>query len=178
MLIDGTETAWRKVPDYQGGFLLDGGIHQVAALRVLLGEEAQPASLAGYSALLQKHLPPVDTVTSVWQTKTGIAGTFHMSFGSTYSKKEITIIGENGSVSIIDDNVVVRKVDGESTEKAFVWEGYGVKPEIAAWAKGIEAGKPDPRQSPEQGLADLEILEKMLRSGEEGGKPQPLSFQI
>lgn len=158
--------------------MLDGGIHQVAALRVLLGEEAQPASLTGYSALLQKHLPPVDTVTSVWQLKTGVAGTFHMSFGSTYSKKETTIVGEKGSVSIIGDNVVVRKVDGESTEKAFDWKDYGVKPEIAAWAASIEAGKADPRQSPEQALADLEILEKMLRSGEEGGKSQTLSFQI
>ena len=173
-----TETAWRKVPEYQGGFLLDGGIHQVAALRLLLGPEALPTSLTCYSALLQKHLPPVDTVTSIWQTKTGIAGTFNLSFGTTYPKKEITIIGTTGSVSIIGDNVVVRTAGGESTEKAFEWKDYGVKPEIAAWAAGIAAGKADPKQSPEQALADLEILEKLLRSGEEGGKVQTLSYQI
>ena len=157
---------------------MDGGVHQIAALRVLLGTEAAPAALTGYSALLQKHLPPVDTVTSVWQTKSGISGTFHMSFGSAHSKRDTTIIGEKGSVSIVGDNVVVRDADGKSTEKAFDWKDCGVTSEIAAWAAGIDAGKPDPLQSPEQALADLEILEKMLRSGEEGGKPQPLGFQI
>ena len=31
-------TEWRTVPQYQGGFLLDGGVHAVAALRVVLGD--------------------------------------------------------------------------------------------------------------------------------------------
>lgn len=33
-------TEWRNVPDYQGGFLLDGGVHPVAMLRVALGDLA------------------------------------------------------------------------------------------------------------------------------------------
>lgn len=33
------ETAWRKVPDYQGGFLLDGGVHYTDMLRYISGEE-------------------------------------------------------------------------------------------------------------------------------------------
>lgn len=33
-------TEWRTVPDYQGGFLLDGGVHFAAALRVALGDLA------------------------------------------------------------------------------------------------------------------------------------------
>ena len=31
-------TEWRAVPQYQGGFLMDGGVHSVAALRVVLGD--------------------------------------------------------------------------------------------------------------------------------------------
>lgn len=31
-------TEWRNVPQYQGGFLMDGGVHSVAALRVVLGD--------------------------------------------------------------------------------------------------------------------------------------------
>lgn len=147
-------------------------------MRVLLGKEELPTSLSAYSSLLQKHLPPVDTLSSVWQTKSGISGTFAMSFGSTYSTKNITVIGDKGSVSIAGDNVIVRDADGEYTERAFDWGSYGVKNEIKAWAAALEAGKPDPRQSPEQGLADLEILEKMLRSGEQGGKVQELSLQV
>ncbi|KAG9098916.1 hypothetical protein FRC06_005838, partial [Ceratobasidium sp. 370] len=29
-------TAWRTVPEYQGGFVLDGGVHHAAALRLIL----------------------------------------------------------------------------------------------------------------------------------------------
>lgn len=31
-------TEWRNVPDYQGGFLLDGCVHAAAALRVVAGD--------------------------------------------------------------------------------------------------------------------------------------------
>lgn len=165
------------MPEYQGGFLLDGGIHQIAVLRLLLGTDAQPATLSAYSSLLQKHLPPHDTITSIWQTKDGISGTFAISFGSTYAARDTTIIAEKGSVSIVSDKVIVRKFDGETTEKAVTWGDFGVKNEVAAWAASLEAGKPDPKQSPGEALADLELLEKMLQSGEEGGKVQNLTLQ-
>lgn len=32
-------TEWRNIPDYQGGFLLDGGVHFAAAIRCILGEQ-------------------------------------------------------------------------------------------------------------------------------------------
>jgi predicted dehydrogenase len=50
--------------------------------------------------------------------------------------------------------------------------------EVAAWAESIADGTPNPAQSPEQALADLEILEKMLKSGEGAGKAQSLEYQI
>jgi predicted dehydrogenase len=34
-------TTWRQTPAYQGGFVLDGGVHDVALLRMILGEVAQ-----------------------------------------------------------------------------------------------------------------------------------------
>ncbi|KUJ11872.1 NAD(P)-binding protein [Mollisia scopiformis] len=177
------ETPWRKKPEYQGGFLLDGGVHFVAGTRKLLGSDYCTA-LTAYSTLLQEHLPPVDTVNSVWQTKSGISGTFSVSFGTTLSGGEYTVACEKGSVTIIRDRVIVRQgeeSEGKSSEINFADNlhnaGSGVKPEVQAWAEGIEAGKPNPNQSPEQALGDLEILEKMLKSGEANGQPQTLKYQ-
>jgi len=177
------ETPWRKKPEYQGGFLLDGGVHFVAGTRALLGDDYATA-LTAYSTLLQEHLPPVDTVNSVWQTKSGISGTFSVSFGTTLSGGEYTIACEKGSVTIIQDRVIVRQgeeSEGKSTEVNFADNlhnaGSGVKPEVQAWAESIEAGRPNPKQAPEQALADLEILEKMLKSGEANGQPQTLKYQ-
>ncbi|KAJ8067349.1 hypothetical protein OCU04_004702 [Sclerotinia nivalis] len=175
------ETEWRKKPDYQGGFLLDGGVHFTAAGRLLLGGAARPTAVVAFSTLLREHLPPVDTINSVWLTKSGVSGTFSVSFGTTLSGPEYTVACEDGSVTVIRSKVIVRK--GEESEKnftevEFTAEGSGVKQEVAAWAQSIVDKKPDTRQSPEEALADLEILEKLLRSGEEQGKSQNLHFQI
>jgi len=45
-----------------------------------------------------------------------------------------------------------------------------VKAEVKAWATGLQVGKLDKSQTPQEGLADLVLLEAMFRSGEEGGK--------
>ncbi|KAB8295170.1 hypothetical protein EYC80_007099 [Monilinia laxa] len=175
------ETEWRKKPSYQGGFLLDGGVHFTAAGRLLLGEDAKPTTVVAFSTLLREHLPPVDTINSIWLTKSGISGTFSVSFGTTLSGPECTIACEHGSVTIIRSKVIVRKGEEKernSTEVEFTEEGSGVKQEVAAWAQSIMDEKPNPRQSPQEALADLEILEKLLRSGEEQGSSQSLQFQI
>jgi predicted dehydrogenase len=177
----GVETPWRKKPEYQGGFLLDGGVHFVAGTRLLLGEEAKPSALSAYTTLLQEHLPPVDTVDSIWQTKSGVSGTFSVSFGTTLSGSEYTVACEKGSVTIVRSKVTVREgeeKDGKVTEKDFPEEGSGVKAEVKAWAESIVAGKSNPGQSPEQALADLELLEKMLKSGEAKGKAESLEYQV
>lgn len=175
------ETAWRKTPEYQGGFLLDGGVHFVAATRYLLGEEAKPISLTAYTTLLQSHLPPVDTVNSIWLTSSGISGTFSASFGTTLSGAEYVIACEKGSVTVGRNTVTVIKGlerNGERTTVDFPDEEGGVKQEVKGWGEALVAGKPDPRQSPEEALADLEILELMLKSGEAQGQVQTLKYQV
>lgn len=105
-----------------------------------------------------------------------------MSFGSTYSAKDISISSEKGSVSIANDKIVVRKFENGKQEVVkeidVQWKDWGVTNEVQAWARSIEEGKPDEKQSPEQALADLELLEKMLVSGDNGGAVQSLSLQI
>jgi hypothetical protein len=120
-------------------------------------------------------------VNAIWLTKTGISGTFSMSFGMPLNTVACTFACENGSVMVISGKVTVRQGEqdeGKTTVKEFKNEGFGVKQEVAAWAGSLVQGKNDPRQTPEQALADLEILEKMLKSGERHGKPESLQFQI
>ncbi|KAJ5041157.1 uncharacterized protein L3040_005708 [Drepanopeziza brunnea f. sp. 'multigermtubi'] len=174
------ETAWRKRPDHQGGFLLDGGVHFVAGIRLLLGNNAKPTALSAFTHLLQEHLAPVDTVDSIWQTKSGVTGTFSACFGTTLSGSEYTVACENGSVTVIvREKVIVRlgeECDKNFKEEWFKEEGSGVKQEVKAWAQSLVDRKPLPAQSPEEALIDLEILEKMLRSGEQNGQLQALKY--
>ena len=77
-----------------------------------------------------------------------------------------------GVVSVSGGKVTI----GDKTEE-IKNEGSGVTPEVRAWGEALAAGKVNERQSPEEALADLEIIEASLRSGEQGGKPIALECQ-
>ncbi|KAF3930742.1 hypothetical protein ABW19_dt0210189 [Dactylella cylindrospora] len=168
---DYIETAWRKIPQYQGGFCLDGGVHFTAGLRKLVGAD-QISQLASFTNLAHPHLLPIDTITSTIKLKSGACGTFALSFGSTSHKQfEWLIVCEGGSVKVGEGGkVTVKKVGEEEVVKEFGWNS-GVKGEVKAFAEAVARSKGNEIQSPELAVGDLEMIEKMLKSGEEGGKP-------
>lgn len=168
------ETSWRKTPDYQGGFLLDGGIHFVAATRLFLGAANKVERVSAFTVQLQPHLPPVDTLNAVWKLSNGASGTFTVSMGTTFTGSGYSVACEKGTVTVMSNRVTIARTqdDGPHEEiKEFLDEGMGVKQEVAAWARDIVQGQRDPRFSPEEALIDLKILEAMLRSGEHDGNP-------
>lgn len=67
-IIDGTAwhaTTWRTIPQYQGGFILDGGVHWAAMLRTVLPEADRPASVIAVKSLHRSHILPHDTVSGI-----------------------------------------------------------------------------------------------------------------
>lgn len=168
-------TEWRKSPTHPYGFILDGGVHWIASARLLLGDDT-PQSVIAYSSLAQDYLPPVDTVSGVIKTKSGAIGTFNASCGTTLSSNEYSVACENGSVTIEGDKGWIRYKDGRKEERELEFVG-GVKEEVAAWAEALTSGKPNPLQTPEEALKDLELLEAMLKSGDANGAPQVLKHQ-
>jgi predicted dehydrogenase len=160
------------VPTHQGGFLLDGGVHFLAGIRLLLGPEEPFVLLSAHTTQLQSHLPPVDTVDATLKTKSGVTGTVSISFGSTFKGTGYSVACEQGVVNVMRETV---KVGNETNEVPN--EKTGVPLEVRIWGEAIEGGKADPRQSPEEALADLELLEAMLRSGEQNGQAIQLKYQ-
>lgn len=165
-------TAWRKTPEYQGGFLLDGGVHMLAGLRLILGTE-HVTVVSAQSQQQQSYLPPVDTVDAVVQTESGATGVVSLSFGSPLGDNSFEFACEKGVVSLKDDDVTIN-----SETHTIEFDGKGVAPEVAEFATAVVNGRPvEKRQSPEEALADLEMLEQMLQSGERQGERLPLKLQ-
>lgn len=135
-----------------------------------------------YTDLLREHLPPADTLNSIWQTKSASSGSFSLSFGTSLAGGEITIACEQGSATITlrPHKVIIRQGDqagGVFTEKDFPATN-GITETVAAWAEGLQAGKLDSRLDPAEALADLEVMEAMLLSGQEQGKSRNLEHQV
>lgn len=170
-------TEWRKVPTHNYGFILDGGVHHTAAVRMLLGDDT-PDTVIGYSYLAQPFLPPVDTLSAIIKTKSGVVGSFNCSWGTTMKATEYSVACENGSVSIEGDKAYVLYKDGRKEEKDFPFmESSGVTEEVHAWGAAILEGKENPLITPETTLGDLELLEYMLRSADENGATKKLELQ-
>ncbi|KPM36001.1 hypothetical protein AK830_g10583 [Neonectria ditissima] len=174
-------TAWRREPEYQGGFLLDGGVHDAAATRMLLGAAAsRPAAVRAVTALVQPHLPPIDSASALVQTTSGATGTVQLSCGSHLKAFDWEFGFERGSVKVNGQTVRVKRAGDDQEEESVREFEYstGVAEEVAAWAAALVSGTPDARMSPEEALADVEFLERMFVSGQQDGAAQTYELQI
>ncbi|KAK8088115.1 hypothetical protein PG997_003076 [Apiospora hydei] len=122
----------------------------------LLGPENAVDSVIAQTSLIQSYLPPVDSINAVLKTKSNVVGSFIFSVGTTLGAFDFLIACEK--------------------EKAFE-KSNGVKEEVSAWAESMASGTPNPQQAPEMALADLELLEGMLTSGDKEGERQKLDLQ-
>ena len=152
--------------------MLDGGIHYIAAIRQILGPDHPIVRTSAFTKQLQPHLPPVDTIDAILRTRDELSGTFCVSFGTTFKGGGYSIACERGTVTALRGKVIIEQLGVEAEESFdFPDEGAGVKQEVQAWAEGIQSGEIDPRLSAAEALKDLELLEAMLRSGEQNGTP-------
>jgi predicted dehydrogenase len=160
------ETEWRKSPQYQGGFILDGGIHHVAQLRYVSGQEI--IETRGFARQVAAHMPPLDTVNAGILLSGGATGTFSMSFASTKSATENIFIGTKGSLTITGSHLeTILKLEdvAGNTIKDLAVKNQGVEQEIKAFLNAVEAGNSESRAGPEEALNDLAVIESLCSGG-------------
>lgn len=159
------ETPWRKVPEYQGGFLLDGGVHHIAMLRYISGQEV--IETQGFSRQVAAHLPPLDTVNAGILLSGGGTGTISMSFSSAKRATEFTIVGTKGSLFLTDGpdgfTLNLERSSGEKSSETI--KSKGVELEIKAFLDAVKMGKAQSRAGPEEALNDLAIIESLCSGG-------------
>ncbi|KAG6021857.1 hypothetical protein E4U41_002377 [Claviceps citrina] len=172
------KTYWRAKPSFQGGFVLDGGIHFAAGARLFLRGESAPATLHAFTSQISEHLVPFDTAHAIVRLQSGASASFHISMGSAFGRvAEYRIEYEGGTIHISGTQVAVRGVAGtEDVVREFTWTS-GVASEVATWAAGLIAGEPDPRQSADLALGDLEFMEAVFKSAAQNGQGQVLTLQ-
>lgn len=89
-------TSWRQNPEHIGGFLSDGGVHQLTLLTEVLGKVK---SVSGLTKQLRKESGTDDVLFSTMKMENDVIGTFTYgsAFGATEKSVSFTIYGLNGS---------------------------------------------------------------------------------
>jgi predicted dehydrogenase len=173
------ETSWRKVPDHQGGFLLDGGVHFIAGLRKIL--PCKISQVSAFTRLNRDYLVPVDTVNAIMQLEDGTTGLFGITFAASKTKFEIELMGQEGCIKAnlggLESTVTLIKKNGEEETRGFKDANRtGILGEFVSFGKAVLEGAEDVANDPEEALADLAVLEFMLKSGEKGGETIPFKY--
>ncbi|KDR66469.1 hypothetical protein GALMADRAFT_259259 [Galerina marginata CBS 339.88] len=96
------KTPWRTVPDYQGGFLLDGGVHTLAALRVMLPHPL--THLSGFASLNKDYLKPHDTIHAIVKAGDHFHGTAELTWAFPTQTRPVAdgfvVTGTDGWLSV------------------------------------------------------------------------------
>ncbi|KAL1956917.1 hypothetical protein VTO42DRAFT_6664 [Malbranchea cinnamomea] len=163
------ETEWRKHPEYQGGFILDAGVHFVALIRTVTGLEiVETKSIATQH---WPHLPPTDTVNAALRFSNGATGSLSFSCASNKPCFEYIFIGSKGSLTITSalspdkqSLLTVESVEAK-TKRREIREGNGVFEEIKAFLSAAESGTPEKYGNPREALADVAVIESICSGG-------------
>ncbi len=158
------QTTWRNSGEVLGGYLLDGGVHHIAGLRVLLGEIE---SVCALTAAHRAYLPPADTMSTALRFASGVVGTYLITYavGSTLGTDAVHIGGTEGSLRVSRGELVLNR--GEESERQEFNVLISVREELAAFLAAVRDGAPH-RNSPQEALQDLAVVEAMLASAQAG----------
>lgn len=161
-------TAWRRDNTFPGGFLLDGGVHNIAVMRVVLGEIE---SVSAFVTQVRPDLPPADTLSATFRFDSGAFGTWTVSFAAGLPwETPMQILGTSGALRISNRQLEVFSGDpAQPHSQPFAINN--VEAELADFARVIH-GAPL-HNTPEQALQDVAVIEAMLESARTGCTVQP-----
>jgi predicted dehydrogenase len=160
-------TAWRRDNSFPGGFILDGGVHDMAAMRAIMGEVD---SVSAYTTQLREDLPPVDTLSATLRFDSGALGIFTKTFVADAPWESFAqVVGERGALRV-NSRQLELTVGEKTTTESFAIDS--VLAELTDFARAIEQGKVL-RSPPEEALQDVAIIEAMLQSAREGRAVKP-----
>ncbi|KAL5566566.1 hypothetical protein UlMin_029730 [Ulmus minor] len=157
-------SSWRL--NFNGGFILDMGVHFVAGLRMLVGCEV--ASASAITSHVDKTLPPPDNISSVFQLENGCSGVFVQVISSNSPQIFWRVVGLKGTLQIERGKqdgkqgylVSFYGADGQSKNSFYTFSG--VTEEFKSFIHDIS-------QASVKGARDVAVLQAMLESGTKQG---------
>ncbi len=170
--------SWRSQPNYQGGHLLDVGVHFAALLRKVIGEVEEVRAVANQR---QSHLPPADTLQALLNFENGVEGSFVLSVAAQELDKkqpDLSVVGSRGTVHahFMAGYIQLFRRSGKKTYyfPNDPWNEGGVYGSLKHFVKLLSSTETVPTEnSPQEGLRDIALIEAMLISSNQGIAVRP-----
>jgi len=155
------QIGWRRQHQYKGGFITDGGVHSIAALRLLFGE-ITPVSMIVQS--INPDIGKVDTCNLQMKFPNDVTGSLLLFFSTPYNyENRLVIFGNKGSVATDGDIITLKtyssnRLTGDKNEiKEEIKAGNGFKEEFEDFYSAIRKGTKI-KSTFEEGYKDLKTI--------------------
>jgi predicted dehydrogenase len=155
-------TKWRQKNVYPGGFITDGGVHHIAALRTLFGE---PGHVMASAACINPAIGTHDTMNSLIIFKNGIKVNYNVFYSAVSNyENRMLIFCTNGTIEINENIMQIKNADSSvdvedfGDERGFIEEFRNFYFAITSGAKVI--GTVD------EAYKDFELVMKLMKSAD------------
>ena len=160
-------TQWRLQHKYPGGFITDGGVHNIAALRYLFGEIKTGTA---FTRSVNPQIGELDTISFQFETDNNINGVFNDFFSSNgYTENRLIILGKIGSI-IIENNTITIKKKGLPDQIETIEDDGGYKAEFEDFYQAIKTGS-RVKSTFTEAYRDFEVIIGALNSGQQKKLP-------
>ena len=155
-------TTWRQVPKHYGGFITDGGVHQIAALRLLLGEITNGCA---WKQSVNEFIGKPDTLSFQFETESGVRGILNLFFSANgLAENKLYIMGAKGALVIENGNIIVKRT-GRADRHIKICDEGGFREEFKVFHQKIRNSEFTP-ESFIEAYKDLIAIHGALRSGD------------
>jgi len=164
-------TAWRIEHRYEGGFVTDAGVHNVAALRDLLGDLE---TVGATSASVNPAIGRTDTLAWLFRSEGNLgvpplSGSLHLGFSVSGAPVDrLTVLGSNGTAVVEGAGLRICAASSGMPSEIYVHENdAGYVAEYRDFHAGI-ANRTHPRSTFGEAYADLITILGALRAAAGG----------
>ena len=120
-------TTWRIRHKYPGGFLTDGGVHHVAALRLIFGELTVMDS---FVKSVNRGIGRQDTLSARWRNGDGVDIQLNLFFSATgHDENRWLIFGTKGTLEVKENRILLQR-SGQVSSQEVIRDDGGFKAEF------------------------------------------------
>jgi predicted dehydrogenase len=131
------KTQWRIKHQYPGGFITDGGVHNIAVFRDLFGEIHSAKAI---TKSINPELGEIDSMSFLFNTSQNVSCVFNYFFSSMgYQERKLKILGTQGTMFVEGKNITIKKVNSPDYTVTVQSEG-GYKEEFENFFDAIRNG--------------------------------------
>jgi predicted dehydrogenase len=164
-----SEAMWRNDPVWYGGMIVEAFVHASAMLRGIFGT---PISVSAITKSVTPHIPCLDTMTAQISYPFDLHGTVSLTYASTEHEFELEIIGSEGRMVLTrkqESSGYILQVETSLGNKYSHDIPFGsFEDQLLDFSNSIHFYA-ERFHTPQEALADLELVQACLESGKQHG---------